>query len=305
MTHVKICGFQTSEAAIAAVDAGADAIGFVFVPSARRRLNMTKASTLIAELREHYGDAHPEIVGLFADQPVEDVKEHIQKLGLDSVQLCGAENVGYTKDLGVPIYKVIGVDPSVPISAQMPRIMVLQHRHQLAGHKIVIDTKVAGEYGGTGLTFDWEMAAELARGLEFSLAGGLTPENVGAAVAQVKPWGVDASSGVESDGEKDLAKIVAFVDAIRAVDNAAKTGVLNNLPFISKIVSSIKALRPNEPAAAIPAAAPAAALAEETSAPPARKRPGLGGKLPNLKLPSLKLPSVKLPSLKFPGKKGK
>jgi phosphoribosylanthranilate isomerase len=254
MTHIKICGFQTAEAAIAAVDAGADAIGLVFVPSARRRLNMTKASTLLAELREHYGDAHPEIVGLFADQPVEDVKEHIEKLGLDSVQLCGAEDVGYAKDLGVPVYKVIGIDPSIPISAQMPRIMVLQHRHQLAGHKIVIDTKVAGEYGGTGQTFDWAIAAELARGLDFSLAGGLTPSNVGDAVTHVKPWGVDTSSGVESDGEKDLDKITAFVAAIRAVDGASKTGLLSSLSIsritgaplagrVSSVVGKLPALR--------------------------------------------------------------
>ena len=235
MTHVKICGFQTAEAAIAAVDAGADAIGLVFVPSARRRLNITKASTLLVELRKHYGDAHPEIVGLFADQPLEDVKEHIEKLGLDSVQLCGAEDVGYAKNLGVPVYKVIGVDPSIPISAQMPRIMVLQHRHQLAGHKIVIDTKVAGEYGGTGQTFDWEIAADLARGLPFSLAGGLTPDNVGQAVAEVKPWGVDTSSGVETDGEKDLDKVSAFVEAVRAVDRAPKSGLLSNLRRMLKI----------------------------------------------------------------------
>lgn len=266
MTHVKICGFQTAEAAIAAVDAGADAVGLVFVPSARRRLNMTKASTLLAELREHYGNGHPEIVGLFADQPVEEVKEHIDKLGLDSVQLCGAEDVGYAKDLGVPVYKVIGIDPSIPISAQMPRIMVLQHRHQLAGHKIVIDTKVAGEYGGTGQTFDWEIAAELARGLDFSLAGGLTPDNVGDAVAHVKPWGVDASSGVESNGEKDLDKITAFVEAIRAIDRAPKAGLLSSLS-IPKILG-------------VP-------LAGTVS--------GLAGKLS----------AVKIPGLKFLNRKGK
>ena len=109
------------------------------------------------------------------------------------------------------MYKVIGIDPDVPISAQMPRIMVLQHRHQMAGHKIVIDTKVPGEHGGTGRTFDWDLAADLARGLDFSLAGGLTPDNVGEAVAAVKPWGVDTSSGVETDGEKDVAKVRAFV----------------------------------------------------------------------------------------------
>lgn len=235
MTHVKICGFQTAEAAIAAVDVGADAIGLVFVPSARRRLDMTQASTLLAELREHFGDAHPEIVGLFADQPVDEVKEHIEKLGLDSVQLCGAEDVAYAKQLSVPIYKVIGIDPGLPISAQMPRIMVMQHRHQLAGHKIVIDTKVAGAYGGTGQTFDWEIAADLAEGLRFSLAGGLTPDNVGEAVALVKPWGVDTSSGVETDGEKDLNKVSAFVEAVRAVDRAPKANLLSALLKIPKL----------------------------------------------------------------------
>jgi phosphoribosylanthranilate isomerase len=235
MTHVKICGFQTAQEAIAAVDAGADAIGLVFVPSARRRLEMTRASTLLALLREHYGEACPEIVGLFADQPEAEVAEHIKTLDLDSVQLCGAEDVRYAKELGVPVYKVIGIDPAIPISAQMPRIMVLQHRHQMAGHKIVIDTKVAGEYGGTGQTFDWGIAAELARGLDFSLAGGLTPDNVGAAVTQVKPWGVDTSSGVESDGEKDFQKVAAFVNAVRAVDGATRGGLPSKLklPFVS------------------------------------------------------------------------
>ena len=218
MTHVKICGFQTVEGAKAAVSAGADAVGLVFVPSARRALNIEQASALLAELREYFGGQVPEIVGLFADQPVGDVQQHIETLKLDTVQLCGAEDVGYAKKLGVPVYKVIGIDPDVPISAQMPRIMVLQHRHQLAGHQIVIDTKVAGEFGGTGRSFDWDIAANLAEGLDFSLAGGLTPDNVAEAVAAVKPWGVDTSSGVETDGVKDPAKIRAFVEAVRAAD---------------------------------------------------------------------------------------
>jgi phosphoribosylanthranilate isomerase len=218
MTHVKIDGFQTVEGAKAAVSAGADAVGLVFVPSARRALSIEDASALLAELREYFGGQVPEILGLFADQPVEDVKQHIETLKLDTVQLCGAEDVGYAKQLGVPVYKVISIDPEVPISAQMPRIMVLQHRHQLAGHRIVIDTKVAGEFGGTGRTFDWDLAASLAGGLDFSLAGGLNPDNVAAAVAAVKPWGVDVSSGVETDGVKDAAKVRAFVDAVRAAD---------------------------------------------------------------------------------------
>ncbi len=234
MTYVKICGFQTSDAAIAAVAAGVDAVGLVFVPSARRRLDIADARALLAELREYDVESHSEIVGLFADQSAEEVKEHIEKLGLDSVQLCGAEDVGYTKDLGVPVYKVIGIDPSIPISAQMPRIMVLQHRHQLAGHRIIIDTKVDGQFGGNGIEFDWALAADLARGLDFTLAGGLTPDNVGRAVAEVKPWGVDTSSGVETNGEKDIAKIAAFVGAVRAVDQARKDGLLSKLSFIPK-----------------------------------------------------------------------
>ena len=229
-THVKIDGFQTAEAAIAAVTAGADAIGLVFVPSAHRRLGLEEAKALLDQVRALVGDAPmPEVVGLFADQPAEDVAEHIARLGLDAVQLCGAEGVEYANGLGVSIYKVISVDPEVPISAQMPRIMVLQQRHQLAGHRIVIDTKVPGEYGGTGRSFDWEFAGELARGIDLSLAGGLTPDNVGEAVAAVKPWGVDASSGVETDGEKDPEKVRRFVRAVREADEASAPRGLRRL----------------------------------------------------------------------------
>ena len=230
MTHVKICGFQTAHAAIAAAAAGADAIGLVFVPSAHRRLGLEEATALLDQVRALVGDGGlPELVGLFADQPAEEVAEHVARLGLDAVQLCGAEGVEYAKGLGVSVYKVIGVDPEVPISAQMPRIMVLQQRHQLAGHRIVIDTKVPGEYGGTGQSFDWELAADLADGIDLTLAGGLTPDNVGAAVAAVKPWGVDTSSGVETDGAKDVEKIAAFVAAVREADGGAGSRGLRRL----------------------------------------------------------------------------
>ena len=218
MTFVKIDGFQTAEPAVAAIEAGADSIGLVFVPNAHRRLTLGEARDLLTRFREQVGHAAPEIVGLFGDQPLADVQEHVGLLGLDFVQLCGAEDVRYAEQVGVPVYKVISVDPQIPISAQMPRIMVLQQRHVMAGHRIVIDAKVAGEYGGTGVTFDWEIAADLARGLDFSLAGGLTPDNVGDAVKIVKPWGVDTSSGVETDGVKDVAKVKAFVEAVRAAD---------------------------------------------------------------------------------------
>jgi len=229
MTHVKICGFQTAEPAVAAIEAGADAVGLVFVPNARRRLTLKEGRDLLSQFREHVVHAAVEIVGLFADQPLAEVQEHVGLLGLDSVQLCGAEDVRYASQLGVPVYKVIGIDPQTPISAQMPRIMVLQQRHVMAGHRIVIDAKVGGEYGGTGQTFDWDIAADLARGLNFSLAGGLTPDNVGAAVTAVKPWGVDTSSGVETDGVKDVAKVKAFVEAVQSVNRPLPSGGLRGL----------------------------------------------------------------------------
>lgn len=225
MTHIKLCGFGSAEAAIAAVDAGVDAIGLVFVPAARRCLSLEAAEELLAAVRahvarEHAGHVMPEIVGLFADQPEDEVNRTVERLGLDAVQLCGAEGMAYARAMRVPVSKVIAIDPEVPIGAQMPKIMVLQQRHALAGHRIVIDTKVAREYGGTGQRLDWGLADELARSFEMSLAGGLTPENVGEAVRRVKPWGVDASSGVETDGEKDPERVRAFVEAVREADRA-------------------------------------------------------------------------------------
>ena len=214
---------------MAAVDAGADSIGLVFVPSARRRLGLEAAEELLAAVRAHAGDGMPEVVGLFADQPEDDVNRHVERLGLDAVQLCGAEGVSYAKAISVPVYKVIAIDPEVPVAAQLPKIMVLQQRHGLAGHRIVVDTKVAGEYGGTGQRFDWALAGELARAFEMNLAGGLTPENVGEAVRSVRPWGVDASSGIETDGEKDPDKVRGFVQAVREADEASAPRGLRRL----------------------------------------------------------------------------
>ena len=124
---------------------------------------------------------------------------------------------------------MISIDAETPVSAQMPRIMVLQQRHALAGHRIVLDTQVPGEYGGTGQQFDWDLAADFAGAFEMSLAGGLAPENVQEAVERVRPWGVDVSSGVETDGEKDPARVRAFVETVRGVDARRKKGGLGRL----------------------------------------------------------------------------
>ena len=228
MTHVKIDGFRSLEPLQAAIDAGADAVGFVFVPSARRRVTADEARALIDEIRAS-GRTLPTVVGLFADQPPDEVRQTVASVGLDTVQLCGSEDVEYARRLDVPVYKVVRVDAETPIAAQMPRIMVLQQRHALAGHRIVLDAQAPGEYGGTGRQFDWDLAADLAGAFEMSLAGGLSPENVREAVERVRPWGVDVSSGVETDGEKDPAKVRTFVEIVRALDAGRKRGGLARL----------------------------------------------------------------------------
>ncbi|MEX2430468.1 MAG: phosphoribosylanthranilate isomerase [Dehalococcoidia bacterium] len=226
MTHVKICGFQTPEAAAVAAEAGADAVGLVFVPTARRRVTVVQAEAIVGTLRSR---GLKEVVGMFADQPAQEVNMIAEGLKLDAVQLCGAEGMGYCKEMRVPIYKVIAIDPAIPISAQLPKLMVLLQRHTLAGHRPVLDTKVNGEYGGTGRRFEWELAADLAQAFQLTLAGGLTPDNVADAVRTVRPWGVDTSSGVETDGEKDAYRVRAFVNAVRDSDEALRGGVLRRL----------------------------------------------------------------------------
>jgi phosphoribosylanthranilate isomerase len=222
MTHVKICGFTTVEPMLAAAEAGSDAIGLVFIPGLERTVTADRAEPLIREFRDGLGSTpRPQIIGLFGDQPADEVNDFVARLGLDAVQLCADEGMAYCAEMTVPVFRVVGVNPDVPVSAQLPKIMVLAQRHIMAGHRIVLDAQPVGAYGGTGRRFDWKLAEGLAQAFALGLAGGLTPYNVSEAVATVKPWGVDTSSGVESDGTKDLAKVRAFVEAVRATDKAA------------------------------------------------------------------------------------
>jgi len=227
VTNVKICGFLHSTDALIAAEAGADAIGLVFVPSARRRLTVEQAALVLGEFRAELGsDKKPRLYGLFADQPFEEVNGIALQLGLDAVQLCGAEGMAYCKEIRVPVSKVIAVDSSLPRAAILPMLMTVMQRHTLAGHQLVLDTFVKGLFGGTGQSFDWYLASELARAFQFSLAGGLQPENVEEAVKLVRPWGVDTSSGVEVEGKKDPYRIRNFVESVRRADKATiKTGI--------------------------------------------------------------------------------
>lgn len=218
MIYTKICGIRRTEDAITAAEAGADFIGLVFVPERRRRLELAAAAEIVCELRTLIPEP-PRVVGLFADQPLEDVIETIKSCGLDLAQLCGQESPDYCRAIaeqtGAEVIKVLHVSASETGAGGGVAARIAPY--QEAGCYVTLDRLVEGLQGGTGRSFDWEVAAQLSRGgYEFLLAGGLTPENVAQAVQQVNPWGVDVSSGVETGGHQDEEKIRAFIHNARA-----------------------------------------------------------------------------------------
>ena len=221
MTQVKICGIRQLYHALAAAQAGADYIGLVFVPQRHRQIEPDAAREIVSGLKASGSKAQkgnvPQVVGLFADQPMEEVNQVIDACGLDLVQLCGNESLEYCRQMVIPVIKVVHVPG--PGVANWNDLAASIQAFRNAGHLVTLDRQVEGLQGGTGRNFDWDLAAKLSRpGQEYFLAGGLTPDNVARAVAQVHPWGVDVSSGAETDGVKDPDKIRAFVENAKQRD---------------------------------------------------------------------------------------
>ncbi len=212
--RVKICGIRNLDDASVAAEAGADYIGMVFVPERRRRITPQEAKVIVEGVRASSGSV-PRIVGLFADQSVEEVSGIIDYCGLDLVQLCGQETVKYAGELGCGVIKVVHVAESATADDDSGTGARVKEFSGL-GHLVTLDRFVEGIQGGTGQGFDWGVATSLSRaGHPFLLAGGLTPENVAEAITTVNPWGVDVSSGVETDGNKDHTKIRLFLNNAR------------------------------------------------------------------------------------------
>ena len=223
MIRVKICGIGNPADACAAAEAGADYIGMVFVPERHRRITPDDARGIVDAVRQLY-DAVPRMVGLFADQPLEEVNDVIAHCGLDAVQLCGRESVEYAARVDCEVIKVVHVPASYRAPDDVPQLAGRMLEYAEAGCLVTLDRLVEGIQGGTGQSFNLEVAASLAsRGVSFLLAGGLTPANVGRAISIVRPWGVDVSSGVETLGKKDRRKIRRFIENARHAD-AALTG---------------------------------------------------------------------------------
>jgi len=215
MTRIKICGIQGLSEALVAAEAGADYIGLVFVPGRHRRLDTEAARAIVSGVRAAVGQPS-QIVGLFADQPLDEVNRTIETCRLDLAQLCGAEPLDYCEQVQGRVIKVLHIAGSSSGDAVVADLSERTLAYQAAGHLVTLDRLVEGLQGGTGQRFDWAIAAELARrGYSFLLAGGLSPDNVAQAVAAVQPWGLDVSSGVETAGRKDPEKIRAFIRNVR------------------------------------------------------------------------------------------
>ncbi len=208
-TVVKVCGVRRLADAVVAARAGADYFGMVFVPGRRRRIEPEAARVITDGLPDIDAEG-PKSVGLFGDQPLDEVLETIATAGLDYTQLCGEEPLDYCRVVlqRAGVIKVLHVSNDDQPDVVAERIDAFA----AAGCTVTLDSQVAGLHGGTGQSFDWRIAAQLAAsGRRFLLAGGLTPANVAEAVSVAHPWGVDVSSGVETDGVHDPAKIRQFV----------------------------------------------------------------------------------------------
>lgn len=215
--RVKICGLQTTAHALAAATAGADLIGLNFFSGSRRFIDTATARAIVAALHAHPGP-RPQIVGLFVNESDTTITRVCAEVGLDLVQLSGDESPELAHAIGRPLLKTIRLDGSPAEAAwiALARQGAASPAGPTPGPLLLVDAAVPGAYGGTGARADWGRAAALAQEIPLLLAGGLGPANVAAAIAQVHPWGVDVSSGVETDGVKDATKIAAFVTAAKA-----------------------------------------------------------------------------------------
>jgi phosphoribosylanthranilate isomerase len=211
MTLIKICGLRTIEHALAAADAGADMLGLVFAES-RRQISSEQAALIAEAVRATPHAGRVSLVGLFVNEAPERMLEIVRQCGLDAIQLSGDEASKMAEQLpSITVLKAIRLNGAPSEAGWL-------HANHAPNARLLVDAHVPGSYGGAGVLADWSRAAELARRRAIILAGGLTPQNVGAAIREVHPWGVDVSSGVETNGVKDAAKIKAFVAATRACD---------------------------------------------------------------------------------------
>jgi phosphoribosylanthranilate isomerase len=221
MTKIKICGITVLKDALAAIEAGADMLGFNFYPKSPRYLTPQACREITSVVRKEF----PQItlVGVFVNAPVSEIRFVLETAQLHLAQLHGDETPEILAELQPHAFKAIRLksdartdfeaDKRIP---EAIRFFVSKSAHASVP-ALLVDAAVPGLYGGSGVVADWSAAAQLAKRIPLLLAGGLTPENVAEAVRLVNPWGVDVASGVESaPGVKDPQKMKKFVEQVHS-----------------------------------------------------------------------------------------
>jgi phosphoribosylanthranilate isomerase len=208
-TRIKICGMREMAEVAAVVAAGVDAIGLILVEQSPRYVDPEQAREIVKSLPPFV-----EAVGVFVDQDAAKVNEIVRYCGLTKVQLHGAESPAYCAAINCRVMKAFRVKDS------LTREDLLPYAGEVSG--FLFDTFHEKVAGGTGQTFDWNLLEKLAPPRPVILAGGLTPDNVGEAIRQARPYAVDLNSGVElAPGRKDIAKVRAAIAQVAAADAAA------------------------------------------------------------------------------------
>jgi phosphoribosylanthranilate isomerase len=207
MVRVKICGITNAADALAAIDAGANLLGFNFYEKSPRYITEAEAAKIRPQLPKRV-----EAVGIFVNAQPAHVAVLCKSLKLHAAQLHGDETPQTVADLarGIPVIKAFRVDPDFPLGT------LEEYSEAFA---FLFDAAAAGQYGGTGRATDWDVARHAAQGHRIILAGGLKAENVAAAVRIVRPYGVDVASGIESKpGKKDHGRLREFIQEVRRAE---------------------------------------------------------------------------------------
>jgi phosphoribosylanthranilate isomerase len=207
MVRVKICGITNAADAHAAIDAGANLLGFNFYAKSPRRISEADAAKIRSQLPKKI-----KAVGIFVNAPPSEVAALCKSLKLHAAQLHGDETPEEVAELAssLPVFKAFGVEPDFPLATldEYPE-----------AYAFLFDAGHTGQYGGTGHTTDWDVARRATVGRRIILAGGLKVENVAAAVRIVRPYGIDVASGVESrPGKKDHGLLREFVEEVRRAE---------------------------------------------------------------------------------------
>ena len=206
MTRIKICGIRDADTARAAMEAGAYALGLMFYPDSRRYISPAEARVWVADL-----PPFANWVGVFVNPAAEEVHDALGSVPLGLLQFHGNESPQFCAQFDRPYIKALRIGEQ---SAEDLRDL---DRHYADAEALLLDTETPGQYGGSGRRFDWRRA-DFGGERPVILAGGLAAGNVAEAIRIARPFAVDVSSGVETDGEKDLDKIRQFCAAVRDAD---------------------------------------------------------------------------------------